>query len=107
MTDPITDAVRRIKRLQQDVERLKSGTNERGVPRVLRQLTDDTAIDDTVETGPAAAVDDSIVATDSVTTGPDAAVDETTGVSDATSTTTAAVERAAWNEAAWDEDYWD
>lgn len=106
MTDPITDAVRRLKRLQQDVERLKAGTNEGGVPRVLRQLTDDTTAADTVETGPSAAVDDPTVATDTVATGSDATVDETASASDATSTTTAAVEQAAWSEAAWGEDYW-
>ena len=34
MTDPITDAVRRLKELQEDVERLKAGRDEEGEPRV-------------------------------------------------------------------------
>jgi len=35
MTDELTDAVRRIKELQADVERLKAGDDQRGVPRLL------------------------------------------------------------------------
>ena len=35
MTDPLTDAVRRLKELQEDVERLKAGRDEEGEPRVF------------------------------------------------------------------------
>jgi len=35
MTDDLTDAVRRLKELQADVERLKAGDDQRGVPRLL------------------------------------------------------------------------
>jgi hypothetical protein len=35
MTDGLTDAVRRIKQLQNDVERLKSAENEEGEPRLI------------------------------------------------------------------------
>jgi hypothetical protein len=35
MTDPLTDAVRRLKGLQEDVERLKSAQDEEGEPRIL------------------------------------------------------------------------
>jgi hypothetical protein len=35
MTDPLTDAVRRIKGLQEDVERLKAGQDEEGESRLL------------------------------------------------------------------------
>jgi len=35
MTDELTDAVRRLKELQSDVERLKAGDDQRGVPRLL------------------------------------------------------------------------
>jgi len=35
MTDELTDAVRRIKELLADVERLKAGDDQRGVPRLL------------------------------------------------------------------------
>jgi hypothetical protein len=35
MTDPLTDAVRRIKKLQEDVERLKAGQDEEGESRLL------------------------------------------------------------------------
>jgi hypothetical protein len=35
MTDPLTDAVRRLKKLQQDVERLQSAEDEEGEPRLF------------------------------------------------------------------------
>jgi len=35
MTDELTDAVRRLKELQADVERLKAGDDQRGIPRLL------------------------------------------------------------------------
>lgn len=37
MTDPLTDAVRRLKELQADVERLKAGQDEEGEPRIFIQ----------------------------------------------------------------------
>ena len=107
MSDPLREAAERLRDLRSDVDRLKSGERFGGVLRVLRRVSETTTTDDTVETGPSAAVDDTTVAADTVATGPDAAVDETTSASDATSTTTAAVEKAAWNEAAWEEDYSD
>ena len=35
MTDPLTDAVRRLKALQEDVERLKAGRDQEGEPRIF------------------------------------------------------------------------
>jgi hypothetical protein len=40
MTDPLTDAVRRLKGLQEDVERLKAAQNEEGEPRIFLQEQD-------------------------------------------------------------------
>jgi hypothetical protein len=48
MTDALTDAVRRIKKLQQDVERLKSSENEEGQPRLLFSIQEQTSADDAV-----------------------------------------------------------
>jgi hypothetical protein len=47
MTDPLTDAVKRLKGLQEDVERLKSGQNEEGEPRLLFQIQEAAVADDT------------------------------------------------------------
>jgi hypothetical protein len=50
MTDPLTDAVRRLKKLQQDVERLQSAEDEEGEPRLFfttqeqAQATEETRI---------------------------------------------------------------
>jgi hypothetical protein len=48
MTDALTDAVRRIKKLQQDVERLKSSENEEGQPRLLFSIQEQTLTGATV-----------------------------------------------------------
>jgi hypothetical protein len=52
MTDALTDAVRRIKQLQQDVERLKSSENEEGQPRLLFSVQEQTVADDAVSVRP-------------------------------------------------------
>jgi predicted membrane GTPase involved in stress response len=46
MTDALTDAVRRLKELQQDVERIKSGENEEGQPRLLFSVQEQTITED-------------------------------------------------------------
>ena len=43
MTDPLTDAVRRLKSLQEDVERLKAGRDQEGEPRIF--LTEQESVD--------------------------------------------------------------
>ena len=43
MTDPLTDAVRRLKELQEDVERLKAGRDQEGEPRIF--LTEQESVD--------------------------------------------------------------
>jgi hypothetical protein len=46
MTDPLTDAVRRLKQLQQDVERLQSGQDEEGEPRLFFSALEQGVADD-------------------------------------------------------------
>jgi hypothetical protein len=60
MTDPLTDAVRRIKGIQEDVERLKSGTDEEGEARLLFSVQEQAVADDdvTVDRGETETVDD-------------------------------------------------
>jgi hypothetical protein len=54
MTDGLTDAVRRLKGLQEDIERLQAGQNEEGEPRLLFQFQESGVADDTatVDSGP-------------------------------------------------------
>jgi len=47
MTDDLTDAVRRLKELQADVERLKAGDDQRGVPRLLFSQSETAVANDT------------------------------------------------------------
>jgi len=47
MTDDLTDAVRRLKELQADVERLKAGDDQRGVPRLLFSQSETAVASDT------------------------------------------------------------
>jgi len=46
MTDELTDAIRRLKGLQEDVERLKSADDQRGVPRLLFSQSETAVADD-------------------------------------------------------------
>jgi hypothetical protein len=46
MTDELTDAVRRLKELQTDVERLKASRDQEGVPRLLFQVTEAATVAD-------------------------------------------------------------
>jgi|APHM01.1.fsa_nt_gi hypothetical protein len=46
MTDPLTDAVRRLKRLQETVERLESRENAEAEPRLLFEQADVATADD-------------------------------------------------------------
>jgi hypothetical protein len=65
MTDALTDAVRRLKELQQDVERLKSSENEEGQPRLLFSVQEQTVSDDAVSvTGPNVENIEAIVSAD-------------------------------------------
>jgi len=46
MSDPLTEAVRRLRQLQEDVERLKSG--DEGESRILRLINEPTIVSDVV-----------------------------------------------------------
>jgi hypothetical protein len=50
MTDELTDAVRRLKELQADVERLKAGDDQRGVPRLLFSQSETAVGSDSIDT---------------------------------------------------------
>jgi hypothetical protein len=50
MTDPLTDAVRRLKELQQDVERLQSSQDEAAQPRLFFTTQEQATADDSFET---------------------------------------------------------
>nr|ADE29149.1 hypothetical protein [uncultured virus] len=50
MTDELTDAVRRLKELQADVERLKAGDDQRGVPRLLFSQSETGVASDRTDT---------------------------------------------------------
>jgi hypothetical protein len=58
MTDALTDAVRRIKGLQEDVERLQAGQDEEGEPRLLFQIQEAAVGDDSVSVADGPDVDD-------------------------------------------------
>jgi len=65
MTDELTDAVRRLKELQADVERLKAGDDQRGVPRLLfSQSETAVASDVSTVTGVDLTADETAVARD-------------------------------------------
>ena len=61
MTDAITDAVRRLKRLQEDVERLKAGRDQEGEPRIFLTEQESVDVEDALK-----IVADDIAATETV-----------------------------------------
>jgi hypothetical protein len=65
MTDDLTEAVRRLRQLQEDVERLKSG-GDQGQVRELRRVTEPVASGETVTVGPDADVADGTTTADAV-----------------------------------------
>jgi hypothetical protein len=67
MTDPLTDAVRRLKQLQQDVERLQSAENEEGEPRLFFTTQEQAVADETVKIGPDETQSETATATDQQT----------------------------------------
>ena len=84
MTDHLTEAVRRLRQLQEDVERLKQGRN--GEIRELRSIGDTAVCDDDVDAGADASVSDATGTADSVATGGDASVTDTTDSTDTVAT---------------------
>jgi hypothetical protein len=63
MTDHLTEAVRRLRQLQEDVERLKSG-GDQGQLRELRRVDDPVAVGDPVTVGPDVDVADATATAD-------------------------------------------
>lgn len=122
MTDPLTDAVRRLKRLQQDVERLKAGQDEEGEPRLFVTEQDravardesDVRSDDVAASETATAADTADIRPNDLQSIETARADDTINVRDrdvaAAETATAmdsidtvgeAVSPLYWNDAAW------
>jgi hypothetical protein len=67
MTDGLTDAVRRLKQLQNDVERLKSAENEEGEPRLIFNAQERAVADETIKIGPDEEQSETATATDQQT----------------------------------------
>lgn len=64
MTDGLTDAVRRLKQLQNDVERLKSAENEEGEPRLIFNAQERAVATETLKIGPDETQSETATATD-------------------------------------------
>jgi hypothetical protein len=58
MTDELTDAVRRLKGLQEDIERLQSGQDEEGEPRLLFSSEEDAVASENTAISAGPRVDD-------------------------------------------------
>jgi DNA polymerase/3'-5' exonuclease PolX len=68
MTTELTDAVRRLKELQSDVERLKAARDQEGVPRLFFETDEEAvAVDDLVVKGPDLSSLERATATDAQT----------------------------------------
>jgi hypothetical protein len=67
MTDPLTDAVRRLKELQQDVERLQSAEDEDGEPRLFFTTQEQAIATEAVKLGPDETQSETATASDQQT----------------------------------------
>jgi hypothetical protein len=84
MTDPLTDAVRRLKQLQQDVERLQSGQEQEGEPRLFFQTQEQAVAETAIEiSGPDIAQAEQAEANDTIAIGPDVTQSEIATVNEA------------------------
>jgi len=104
MTDPITDAVRRIKRLQQDVERLKAGTSEEGEPRLFVSEADRAVASDESDTrlNDIAAAETARTTDTAVVRDRDIGTNETAIATDSEAKTAGeSVAPLYWNDGAW------
>jgi hypothetical protein len=82
MTNNLTEAVRRIRQLQQDVERLQSGGGD-GEIRELRDIDEIVDSADLIVLGPDSLSDETTASADETAVGPDASINEATASADA------------------------
>ena len=94
MSNEITRAVRKLRGLKEDVERLKSGRDEEGETRILRLVTDRAVVSDVVSTAKDAIVTDEVTVTDAVSAAKDAIVTDRAAVTDQTATASDTTEAA-------------
>jgi hypothetical protein len=99
MSNEITRAVRKLRGLKEDVERLKSGRDEEGETRILRLVTDRAVVSDVVSTASSAIVTDEVTVTDAVSAAKDAIVTDRAAVTDQTATASDTTEAAYHGEA--------
>ena len=103
MSDALTDAVRRLKALREDVERLKAAQNEEGEVRLFFPSEEiATATDATDVIGANVAAAEVAAAADALDLrGPDVAEAETATATDSGRVHGRDVERATWNTSGW------
>lgn len=109
MTDPITEAVRRLRGLREDVERLKAARDEEGEVRILRLVFDPLGIGDQAEATSSERPD----ASDQLAVGDvadardnDAAATDAAASGDAVSASTDEAGGWTWDESHYDFDEW-
>jgi NDP-sugar pyrophosphorylase family protein len=103
MPNELTEAVRRLRQLQQDVDRLKSGGDD-GEVRELRSVSANTVTRDSVTVGPDALIDQTTRSSDDVVLGPTAVIDEGVGIRDAPDTDVTQADGLAYGSAEYDQD---
>jgi hypothetical protein len=103
MPNELTEAVRRLRQLQQDVDRLKSGGDD-GEVRELRASTEVTASQDSATTGADALIDQTTRSSDAVVLGPTALVDDRVDIDDAPETDVRQADGLEYGSAEYDRD---
>ena len=103
MSDALTDAVRRLKALREDVERLKAAQNEEGEVRLFFPSEEIATASDTVDvTGANVAAAEVAAAADALDLrGPDVVETDAAAATDSGRVHGRDVERATWNTSGW------
>ena len=103
MSDALTDAVRRLKALREDVERLKAAQNEEGEVRLFFPSEETATASDAVDLrGPEITAAEVATAADAIDLrGPDVVETDAATATDSGRVHGRDVERATWNNSGW------
>ena len=109
MSDALTDAVRRLKALREDVERLKAAQNEEGEVRLFFPFEDRAEASDTVDVrGPEITAADVAAAADTIDVrGPGVVETDAAAATDAARVHGRDVTAAAYNESGYNTSTYD
>jgi len=107
MSDDLTEAVRRLRGLREDVERLKAARDDAGEVRYLRLFEDVADVEDIVDVTPDFETGEVATTDDALDTATEVAEAEVVVTSDESVGETDTIGKYYWNDQRWGVDGWD